>query len=103
LRQFFPAIRAFAATDSLGALGIDSITLARFSNVIQTRFGVTLPLPVLSKLPSLLHVQLAIFGGGDNFGFLLEEKFKYACFSSSLMSSFLIFVHIYLYFIYFHV
>lgn len=49
---------------SLADLGADSMALARLAAAIKDRFGVTIPLPQLVKMPSLLHLQLAIFGGG---------------------------------------
>ncbi|KAJ3279912.1 hypothetical protein HK104_001073, partial [Borealophlyctis nickersoniae] len=49
-------------SDSLASLGADSFALARLASAIQTRFGVSIPLATLVRLPTLHDLQLAMFG-----------------------------------------
>jgi len=48
--------------NSLMEIGVDSMSLARLSSGIQERFGISLPLATLIKLPSLMALQAALFG-----------------------------------------
>jgi len=55
---------SFTAATSIADLGADSLSLARLVAQIRERHGVSIALPTLAKLPSLLHLQLLVFSGG---------------------------------------
>lgn len=59
-----PSPSSLEPSATLADLGADSMALARLAAAIKDRFGVTILLPQMVKLPSLLHLQLYIFSGG---------------------------------------
>lgn len=63
LAETLPSIPPhLVASDSLADIGVDSMALARLVTAIRKHFGVSIPLPILCKLPSLLHLEKVIFG-----------------------------------------
>ena len=79
LRDTLPSVSSMAVLEpsmALADLGADSMALARLAAAIKERFGVTVLLPQLVKMPSLLHLQIFIFSGGTALlgGMLNEVK-----------------------------
>ena len=66
-------ISALLPSTRLVDLGADSLAFARLAAQLRERFGTQLPLPQLVRLPTLLHLQFAVFAGGVGVASLLKE------------------------------